>query len=91
MHTVKSLKAKKSYCIFIQQIKHQKQLCFNMHFGFNNQFIKVTRTWLIFQKNSKNLFCFLLISGITNLYVKRIPDIKKVVLLLTLEWLSFTR
>jgi hypothetical protein len=34
-------------------------MCFNMHFDFNNQFIKVTRTWPIFQKNLKNiLFCF---------------------------------
>ena len=49
-----------------------------MHFGFNNQFIKVMRTWPIFQKK---YFCFVLMSGITNLYVKRIPDIKKVVLL----------
>ena len=48
-----------------------------MHFAFNNQFIKVMRTLPIFQKNI--LFCFM--SGITNLYVKRIPDIKKVVLL----------
>jgi hypothetical protein len=51
-----------------------------MHFGFNNQFIKVMRTWPIFQKNQK-IFCFVLMSGITNLYVKRIPDIKKVFLL----------
>jgi len=61
-----------------------------MHFDFNNQFIKVTRTWPKFQKFKKKLFCFLLISGITNLYVKRIPDIKKVVLLLTLGRLGFT-
>jgi len=49
-----------------------------MHFGFNNQFIKVMRTWPIFKKK---IFCFVLMSGIMNLYVKRIPDIKKVVLL----------
>jgi len=49
-----------------------------MHFGFNNQFIKVTRTWLIFQKFQKKYF-FFLISGIMNLYVKHTPDIKKVV------------
>jgi hypothetical protein len=53
-------------------------MCFSMHFGFNNQFIKVTRTWPIFQKSRKNYFVFL-ISGIMNLYVKRTPDIKKVV------------
>jgi hypothetical protein len=49
-----------------------------MHFGFNNQFIKVMRTWPIFQKNKKKKF-FVLISGIRNLYVKRILDIKKIV------------
>jgi hypothetical protein len=50
-----------------------------MHFGFNNQFIKVKRTLAKISKITKNLFCFVLISGIINLYVKRIPDIKKVV------------
>jgi hypothetical protein len=45
-----------------------------MHFAFNNQFIKVTRTWPIFQKFQKNYFVFL-ISGIMNLYVKHTPDI----------------
>jgi hypothetical protein len=52
---------------------------FSMHFGFNNQFIKVKRTLAKISKITKNLFCFVLISGIINLYVKRIPDIKKVV------------
>jgi len=47
-----------------------------MHFGFNNQFIKVMRTWPIFQKIKKKNILFYLISGIMNLYVKRIPDIK---------------
>jgi hypothetical protein len=46
-----------------------------MHFGFNNQFIKVTRTMLIFQKFQKN-HLFLLVSGVTTLYVKCILDIK---------------
>jgi hypothetical protein len=54
-----------------------------MHFGFNNQFIKVMRTKSIFQKFKKKSFYFLLAFEITNLYVKRIPDIKKVFLLLT--------
>jgi hypothetical protein len=46
-----------------------------MHFGFNNQFIKVMRTRPTFQKIQKNYF-FLLISGITNLHVRRTPNIK---------------
>jgi hypothetical protein len=49
-----------------------------MHFGFNNQFIKVKRTLAKISKTPKILFCLILVSGIMNLYVKRIPDIKKV-------------
>ena len=57
-------KLKNSYSIFIQQRKLQKKKCFIMHFGFNNQFIKVTRIWPIFQKNPKKLFCFFLYQGL---------------------------
>jgi len=42
-------------------------------------------------KNFQKIFFFILVSEITNLYVKRIPGIKKVILSLTLEWLRFTR
>jgi hypothetical protein len=42
-------------------------------------------------KKSKKIFCFVLVSGITNLYIKCISDIKKVVLLLKLGLLGFTR
>jgi hypothetical protein len=49
-----------------------------MHFGFNNQFIKVKKTLAKISKTTKILFCFVLISEITNLYVKRTSDIKKV-------------
>ena len=48
---------------------------FNMYFGFNNQFIKVMRTKPIFKKYPKNIFV-LLVTGIKNLYVKHIPDVK---------------
>jgi hypothetical protein len=48
-----------------------------MHFDFNNQFIKVKRTLTKILKITKILFCFVLISGIMNLYVKRILDITK--------------
>jgi len=42
-------------------------------------------------KKYPKIVCFLLVSRIRNLYVKHIPDIKKVVLfLLILEWLGFT-
>jgi len=62
-----------------------------MHFGFNNQFIKVKRTLIKISKTTKILFCFVLVSGITNLYVKRIPDIKKVFFFVdNIEQLGFT-
>jgi len=49
-----------------------------MHFGFNNQFIKVMRTRPIFQKIPKKYFVFFSFSiWIKNLYIKHIPDIKK--------------
>jgi len=80
MHTAKPLKSKKIILYFYTTKKtSKKKICFSMHLGFNNQFIKVTRTRPIFQKTPKKIFCFLLISGIMNLYVKRTPDIKKVV------------
>jgi hypothetical protein len=82
---------KKNHIVFSYNKENFKKKYFSMHFGFNNQFIKITRTWPLFQKNPKQLFSSLLISGITNLYVKRIPDIKKIVLLFMLGWLGFTR
>jgi len=81
-HAYGQVSQRKDHVIFSYNKENFKtKLCFSMHFGFNNQFIKVMRTWPVFQKNPKNLFCFLLISMITNLHVKRIPDIKTIVLL----------
>jgi peroxiredoxin len=56
MHTAKSLKAKK-IILYFYTTKIKKK-CFGMHFGFNNQFIKVMRTRKIFQKFPKNYFVF---------------------------------
>jgi hypothetical protein len=70
MHTAKYLKKSYFYSTKIQKI------CVSMHFVFNNQFIKVTRTRPIFQKYPKNIL-FSFRSEIMNLYVKRILDIKK--------------
>jgi len=64
----------------------KKKQFFNMHFGFNNQFIKVKRTLAKISKTTKYLFFFIFlflsfsIRG-TNLHVKLIPDIKTIVLL----------
>jgi hypothetical protein len=60
-----------------------------MHFGFNNQFIDVKRTLAKISKTKKKLFCVVLVSGITNLYVKCIPDIKMVFSFDDIKQLSF--
>jgi hypothetical protein len=60
-----------------------------MHFGFNNQFIKVKKTLAKISKTTKVLFCFVLVLGIINLYVKCIPNIKKVFSFDDLEQLGF--
>ena len=54
-----------------------KKQYFSIHFGFNNQFIKVKRTLAKISKTT-NFFFIILVSRIINLYVKRIPDIKKI-------------
>jgi hypothetical protein len=51
----KCLKTKKSYCVFHTPKKKQ---CFSMHFGFNNQFIKVRKTLAKNFKNNKNIILF---------------------------------
>ena len=58
MHTVKSLKAKNHIVFLYNKENFKKIYYFSMHFGFNNQFIKVMRTWPIFQKNQKIFFSF---------------------------------
>ena len=55
MHTTKSLKEK--ITSYFHTTKIQK-ICIRMHLGFNNQFIKVTRTRPIFQKTPKKYFVF---------------------------------
>jgi hypothetical protein len=58
-----SKKKKKKIHIIFSYNKNLK-IYFSMHFDFNNQFIKVMRTRLIFQKHPKKLFYFLLVSGV---------------------------
>jgi hypothetical protein len=48
-----------------------------MHFYFNNQFIKVKKTLEKIAKIPKKIFCFVLVSGITNLYVNVFPILKR--------------
>ena len=46
-----------------------------MHFGFNNQFIKVKRTLAKISKTTKIVFCLSFSIQGTILHVIRIPDI----------------
>jgi len=72
VHTAKCLKAKKSYCVF----HTPKKQCFSMHFGFNNQFIKVRRTLAKISKTTKILLCLTFSIQGTTLQVIRILNIK---------------
>jgi len=52
---------------------------------------RLLKLWELGQyfKNSSKIFCFLLVSGIRNLYVKHIPDTKKVVLFIDVRTIRF--
>jgi len=61
MHTAKSLKNKNKKINHIVFSYNKGNLIYiyiyiSMHFGFNNQFIKVTRTRPIFQNSKKIIF-----------------------------------
>jgi hypothetical protein len=71
VHTAKCLKAKKSYCVCHTPAKK----CFSMHFGFNNQFIKVKRILTKFSKTTTILFCLSFSIRGTTLHVRRILDL----------------
>jgi hypothetical protein len=86
MHTAKSLKAKKLVLyFFIQQRKIQKKyIILTCILALITSLLKSWELWPIFQKNQNiyiYIYIYILMSGITNLYVKRNPIIKKVVLL----------
>jgi hypothetical protein len=69
--SVSKLKKKSILCF-----SYTKKQYFSMYFGFNNQFIEVKRTLAKISKTTKNLFCFVLVSGIMNLYdfLERVDD-----------------
>ena len=80
----------KYYNIIVSHNKEnfQNNICINMHFGFNNQFIQAMRTRPIFQKLQK-IILFSCNIWDCDLYVKRIPNIKNKVFVQTLEQLGF--
>jgi len=72
-----SLLKKKSHHIFIQQ-KFKKYVLACILALITN-LLKWQELGQYFKKNTQKNICFLLISGIMNLYIKPTPDIKKVV------------
>jgi hypothetical protein len=48
MHTTKSPEDKKKIILYFHTTKQNSKICISMHFDFNNQFIKLTRTRPIF-------------------------------------------
>jgi hypothetical protein len=77
VHTAKCLKAKKSYCVFI----HEKNNVLACILALITSLLKSREHWPKFQKTKKILFCLSFSIRGTNLHVKRIPDIKTIVLL----------
>jgi hypothetical protein len=74
--------------LYFHTTKKISKICISMHFGFNNQFIKVTRTRPIFQKFQKKLILFSFNLWGYDLIRKTYSGYE--ILLLTLERLGFT-
>jgi hypothetical protein len=83
VHTAKCLKAKKLYCVFHRQ-KNNVLACILV---LITNLLKPIEHWPKYQK--KKLFCVVLVSGIMNLYIKCIPNIKKVFSFDNIEHLGF--
>ena len=81
MYTAKSLKAK-NHIVFSDNKENFKKYVLACILALITSLLK-SREFGQYFKNSKKIFCFILVLGITNLYVKYIPDIKKVFLLTT--------
>ena len=82
MHTAKYLKTKNRIVGFFIQ----KKIFFSMHLALITGLLKSREHWPRFKKQQKNLFFFVLIPGITNLYVKRIPCIKNLCYICCLDF-----
>jgi hypothetical protein len=67
---------------------HQKNNVLACILALITSLLKSREYWPKYQKQKK-IFCVVLVSGIMNLYVKRIPDIKKVFSFDDIEQLGF--
>ena len=80
MHTANSLKAKKIISCFHITKKTFKKYILACILALITNLLKSRELDQYFKKIQK-IFCFVLMSEIMNLYVKRIPDIQKIFLL----------
>jgi len=76
MQTTKSLKDKKKIISYFHTTKLQKIYFLACILALLPSLLKLWELGQYF-KNTPKIFCFLLVSGIKNLYVKRIPDTKR--------------
>ena len=74
VHMTKYLKSKTSYRIFHMS----KNNILASILALITSLLKLREHWPKCQKQQNILFCLILVSGIMNLYVNRIPDIKKI-------------
>jgi hypothetical protein len=81
VHTPQSLKAKKKSIVFSYNKENFKQYILACILALVTSLLKSRELGQYFKKNSKKNIFFVLMFGITNLYIKHILDIKKVVLL----------
>ena len=65
----------KNHIVFFRCQKKQYLACI---LALITSLLKSREYWPKFQKQQKKLFCLILVSGIMNLYVNRILDIKKI-------------
>ena len=86
MHMAKSLKEKSHHIFIRQKFKKYVLACI---LALITSLLKSRELGQYFKKKNQKIFCFLLISGIMNLYVKHTPDIKKVVFLFDISTIRF--
>jgi hypothetical protein len=91
MHTAKSLQDKKNNYIIFSYKKKYKNIKYVLAciLALITSLLEPWELGQYLKKNPKKNFCFLLISGIMNLYVKHTSDIKKLVFLFDVSTVRF--
>jgi hypothetical protein len=82
-HAYGQVSQRKNHIIFSHNKENFKKYVLTCILALITSLLKSREFDQYFKNSKKNIFCFVLVSKIMNLYVKRIPDIKKVFLLTT--------